>query len=221
MFCRVPYGSSGSWVFPVMSSNHIGRLVLASSSPRRRELLADAGYQFEVVSPPMDEPDELIHKLPPAQQAESLSYFKARSVADLHPDGLVLGADTVVAVGGQVLGKPTDADDARRMLRTLSSTRHCVITGVTLLGPQRQRLIASEVTYVTMRPMSEQDIEDYIASGEWEGKAGAYAIQETAQDRFVLKVEGSYSNVVGLPMELVTRMLDELATHPDQHKVMA
>ena len=204
-----------------MSSNHIGRLVLASSSPRRRELLADAGYQFEVVSPPMDEPDELIHKLPPAQQAESLSYFKARSVADLHPDGLVLGADTVVAVGGQVLGKPTDADDARRMLRTLSSTRHCVITGVTLLGPQRQRLIASEVTYVTMRPMSEQDIEDYIASGEWEGKAGAYAIQETAQDRFVLKVEGSYSNVVGLPMELVTRMLDELATHPDQHKVMA
>ena len=169
----------------------------------------------------MDEPDELIHKLPPAQQAESLSYFKARSVADLHPDGLVLGADTVVAVGGQVLGKPTDADDARRMLRTLSSTRHCVITGVTLLGPQRQRLIASEVTYVTMRPMSEQDIEDYIASGEWEGKAGAYAIQETAQDRFVLKVEGSYSNVVGLPMELVTRMLDELATHPDQHKVMA
>jgi septum formation protein len=180
-------------------------LVLASSSPRRRQLLEEAGLEHEVVAPPLAEPVHLGKGLWPARRTEALAYFKARAVSDARPEDLVLGADTVVAVGGRVLGKPADADDARRILRMLSGTRQAVITGVALLGPGR-RGIASETTYVTMRSMSEEELEAYIASGEWKGKAGAYAIQETA-DRFVTKLEGSFSNVVGLPMELVGRML--------------
>lgn len=202
-----------------MLKGEIENLIVASSSPRRRELLTEAGYRFRVVSPPLDEPDEVLGKLLPAQQAEALSYFKARSVADENPDCLVLGADTIVAVGKQILGKPADADDARRMLRLLSSVRHAVITGVTLIGPGGQRLIASDTTYITMKPMTHQEIEDYIDSGEWEGKAGAYAIQETAHDRFIVKVEGSFSNVVGLPMELVDKMIEEITSHPNKHRV--
>ncbi|MCK4276023.1 MAG: septum formation protein Maf [Phycisphaerae bacterium] len=191
-------------------------LILASASPRRRKLLAEAGLVFEVVSPPVDEPDH-VGLLPPAQRAEALAYFKARSVSQYYPGSLILGADTIVAVSGVVLGKPADQLEARRMLQTLSGTRHVVITGVALLGPDKRRLIASETTYVTMRPMSNGEIESYIASGEWEGKAGAYAIQETA-DRFVVSVEGSFSNVVGLPVKLVKRMVNELWKSPDAHK---
>lgn len=197
----------------------ISNLVLASASPRRQSLMQEAGYRFGVVSPPIAEPDEVIGKLPPAQQAESLAYFKARSVADGRPQSLVVGADTIVAVGGQVLGKPSDAADAGRMLRKLSGSRHVVITGLALLGPGGERLIASDVTYVTMRKMTSRQIDDYIASGEWIDKAGAYAIQETAQDRFIEKVEGSFSNVVGLPMELLDKMLRELVSHPEKHRV--
>ncbi len=160
-----------------------------------------------VVAPTIAEPDEAFSGLSPAQQAESLAYFKARAVADLHPGRYVLGADTIVALGSRILGKPADADDARTMLQNLSGTRHRVITGVALLAPEGRRLIASDVTYITMRPMTPEEIEQYVASGEWIGKAGAYAIQETA-DRFVQNVEGSFSNVVGLPMELVARMLE-------------
>ena len=182
------------------------RLILASGSPRRRQLLTEAGIAFEAVQPSIAEPDEHLRDLAPAAQAEALAYFKARAVADKHPGALVLGADTLVAAGRTVIGKPADADDARRMLRSLSGTRHAVITGVALIHLDGQRTIASELTWVTMRPMSDEDIEDYIASGEWVDKAGAYAIQETAE-RFVESLEGSFSNVVGLPMELLRRML--------------
>ncbi len=183
--------------------------VLASSSPRRQQLLREAGYRFVVIEPSMHEPDEAFTGLSPAQQAESLAYFKARAVADLYAGKCVLGADTIVAVGAMVLGKPADADDARTMLQNLSGTRHCVITGVALLTPDGRRIIASDATFVTMRAITPDEIEQYIASGEWMGKAGAYAIQETA-DRFVAKVEGSFSNIVGLPMELLARMLERI-----------
>ncbi len=185
------------------------KLVLASSSPRRRMLLAGAGYDFEVVDPPMEEPTDMGSALTPAERAEALGYFKARSVADGMKDACVIGADTVVACAGEsavVLGKPADRAEAERMLRSLSGTRHQVITGVALLGPGDRRQIASAVTHVTMRPMTDAEIEAYIESGEWIGKAGAYAIQETA-DRFVDKVEGSFSNVVGLPIEMVIGMI--------------
>ncbi|MFP3937381.1 MAG: Maf family protein [Phycisphaerae bacterium] len=180
-------------------------LVLASSSPRRKQLLQEAGIAFEAVSPPVAEPVDACERLSPARLAEALAYFKARSVAEDRPDALILGADTVVSVSGELLGKPADADDARRMLGMLSGTRQSVITGVALLGAER-RCIASETTYVTMREISDHELEQYLTSGEWRGKAGAYAIQETA-DRFVTSVEGSFSNVVGLPVELVSRLL--------------
>ncbi|MGC9455036.1 MAG: Maf family protein [Phycisphaerae bacterium] len=180
-------------------------VVLASSSPRRKQLLEEAGIAFEAVDPPVAEPVDIQEGVLPARLAEALAYFKARSVAESRPNALVLGADTVVSLAGEILGKPADAEDARRMLHALSDTRQAVITGVALLGV-RKRCIASETTYVTMRKITDDEIEQYIESGEWRGKAGAYAIQETA-DRFVTAVEGSFSNVVGLPMELVTRLL--------------
>ena len=187
------------------------RLVLASSSPRRRHLMAEAGYRFEAVDPFIEEPSDLGPRLSPARRAMALAYFKARSVAEVMPRAVVLGADTIVAAAGEpseVLGKPADAIDAERMLRKLSGTRHRVITGVSLLGPGGCRKITSDVTHVTMREMTDDEVGQYIASGEWEGKAGAYAIQETA-DRFVVNVEGSFSNVIGLPMEMVARLLSE------------
>jgi len=193
------------------------RLILASASPRRRMLLREAGYDFEVVEPPLAEPEDELSDLSPARQAEALAYFKARSVAESNPGCCILAADTIVSVGGRVLGKAGDAVEAGRMLRTLSGTRHSVITGVALIGPDGRRLISSDTTRVTMRELSEQEIASYVASGEWIGKAGAYAIQETA-DRFVESLDGSFSNVVGLPMELTKRMIRELRLHPAAHK---
>jgi len=191
---------------PMNTSLDTTRLVLASSSPRRQQLLRAAGVVFDVIAPPLPEPEDVVQHLPPARQAEALAYFKARAVADLHGKRRVLGADTIVAADGEVLGKPADRRDAERMLRRLSGTRHAVITGVALLLPGGRRWIGSATTYVTMRPMTDAEIDGYLASGEWAGKAGAYAIQETA-DRFVVGLEGSFSNVVGLPVELVERLL--------------
>lgn len=190
------------------------RLILASSSPRRRRLLREAGVRFETADPPIPEPDDGSRELSPARRAEALAYFKARAVAERYPDALVLAGDTLVVVKGRVLGKPADRDQARNMLRTLSGTRHEVITGVALVGPGGRRLIASEITRVTMRKMTDREIETYVRSGEWVGKAGAYAIQETA-DRYIESVDGSFSNVVGLPTELVLLMLRQLR---EQHK---
>ncbi len=194
------------------------RLILASSSPRRAELLNEAGVEFEVIPPRLSEPTDGDATTTPTGEAEALAYFKARAVADTHPNTAVMGADTIVACDEGIMGKPLDADDARRMLRKLSSAPHDVITGVALLGAGGERIIASDTTRVFMTPMSDSDIEDYIATGEWEGKAGAYAIQGVA-DKYVERIEGSFTNVVGLPMELVTRMLRELQAHPDAHKV--
>ena len=189
-----------------MSDEATRHLVLASSSPRRRTLMGQAGYEFDVVAPPLEEPAQAVEHLAPSQQAESLAYFKARAVADACPGRCVIGADTVVATGDHVLGKPADEAEAREMLKGVSGTRHAVITGVAMLTDETHRLIASDVTYVTMRKMTDGEIDDYIASDEWIGKAGAYAIQETA-DRFVDSIEGSFTNIVGLPMELVERMI--------------
>ncbi len=181
------------------------RLILASSSPRRRELLSLAGYEFTVDPPQKDEPADLDISSP-IEYAKWLAHFKAAEVAERYPDDMVLGADTVVACKGRIMGKPADAHDARKMLAELSANRHVVITGVAVLGPAGRSLIQADETAVTMKPMSAEEIEDYIQSGEWEGKAGAYAIQETA-DRFIVKLDGSFSNVVGLPMELLEKML--------------
>lgn len=181
-------------------------LILASASPRRAELLREAGYRFEVVNPPMEEPDDEQRHVSAGLQAESLAYFKARSIADDHADKTILAADTIAALGGQIIGKPDDAADARRILNLLNGTTHDVITGVAILSPNgARRLLQHDVSRVRVRRLESEAIEAYLATGQWQGKAGAYGIQDHG-DAFVESVEGSFTNVVGLPMELLSRM---------------
>lgn len=197
---------------PTMTTSAISLpkpLILASQSPRRSALLAEAGIPFAAVSPLYDEPATDGFHPDPAAFAESISYQKAASLADAYPDRIILAADTVVALGNEIFGKPTDVHDARRILQALIGATQQVITGVTLLHPAAKRhLTRHDVTHVTMRRMSQQEFDDYLANGDWEGKAGAYGIQGEA-DKFVERCDGSYSNVVGLPIELVWRMIAE------------
>jgi septum formation protein len=182
-------------------------LILASASPRRQELLRSAGITFEVQ--PADILEDPLPEEPAKECAERLAREKALAVAALRPKDLVLGADTVVVVEGQLLGKPVDAADAARMLRMLSGREHEVITGVCLVAGG-QWSVASQTTSVTMSAISEKEIADYIASGEPMDKAGAYAIQGIAS-RWIPRIDGDYSNVVGLPVALVWRMLGRVS----------
>lgn len=185
-------------------------LILASNSPRRRQLLGEAGISYRVIAPPMEEPELSDSGLEPSQQAEALAYFKARSVWEAHrPDLPILGADTVVTDGRRIFGKARHREEARAILSALAGTRHQVITGVAILDVDGARLIASETTHVRMRAMSYREIEAYLDTNEWQGKAGAYGIQDHG-DKFVQCVEGSFSNVVGLPMELLKGLLAQL-----------
>ena len=185
------------------------KLYLASSSPRRVELLRSAGYRFEVKTPELVEPEPRSANQIAQHWAEALSYFKARSVAKDLNEGFVLAADTVVALDDDIIGKPADEQDARRILSTLVGTTHDVITGVTLLNVNSgERLIYHDTTSVEMKPMSEEVLEAYLVSGLWQGKAGAYGIQDRS-DANVERLDGSHSNVVGLPLELVEQMLSD------------
>ena len=143
----------------------------------------------------------------PERWAQGLAYFKARAVAEHHPDCWVLGADTIVACNGEILGKPADLDDARRMLELQTQHMGRVITGVCLMrvGEATRRFSRAEVTCVWMRD-DRRAREAYLRGGDWAGKAGAYGIQNV-RDRLVERIEGSFSNVVGLPLEAVGRML--------------
>jgi len=189
-------------------------LILASASPRRRELLAATGRAFRVV--PSDAEESVPPGMPPGKAAEHLACLKAAAVAARLTRGTVIAADTIVTSGSDIIGKPSDRADAIRILEKLSRRPHTVITGVCLMDAGTgRRLSASDRTVVHMRPMERAEIEAYVDSGEAMGKAGAYAIQETG-DRFVERVEGSFSNVVGLPMELLERMLREFDGSADR-----
>jgi septum formation protein len=207
-------------------------LVLASASPRRHELLRNAGIPFIVQPADIDEtplPGE-----PPLECAQRLAREKALSVSRSRPQTLVLGADTIVVIDEMILGKPVDVGDAIRMLRLLSGRVHRVITGVCLVGtvpsgqwpvigeaeptesrPRSYEILrtenpelrtASEATLVTMSELSEVEIREYVATGEPMDKAGAYAIQGLAS-RWIPRIEGDYGNVVGLPVAMVYAML--------------
>jgi septum formation protein len=181
------------------------KLVLASRSPRRAELLRAAGIEFTVRSVEIDETPregEL-----PRDYVLRLAKEKALAVAADETE-MVLAADTTVVLGSEIMGKPVDAADATRMLRALAGQEHTVITGVFL---KRGSLVAGNIasTKVWMAPMSDAEIADYVASGEPMDKAGAYAIQGLAS-RFIERINGSYSNVVGLPVALVYRLLRSL-----------
>jgi len=188
-------------------------IVLASASPRRQELLINAGIEFVVR--PANIPEVRLPDESPKGFAERMAQEKARTIRDnveaAHPQNenslAVLGADTVVVIGNEVLGKPTNSGDAARMLRLLSGREHSVITGVCLSGETFED-VRSETTIVYFGELSEWDIKSYIKTGEPMDKAGAYAIQGMAS-RWISKIEGDYNNVVGLPVDLVLQMLRE------------
>ena len=179
-------------------------LILASRSPRRIELLRAAGLEFTVRSMEVDESVE--GDEPPRHYVHRLAEKKALAVT-LGPDEVILSADTTVALGNEILGKPNDDADARRMLEKLSGRRHDVYTGVCLRSARR---ISTQTacTGVWFESLSADEIEEYVRSGEPLDKAGAYAIQGLAS-KFIPRIDGSYSNVVGLPVDLVYRMLRE------------
>jgi septum formation protein len=181
-------------------------LVLASASPRRRELLQAAGISFSVQA--ADIPEQLRAGEEPESFAKRLAREKATAVFEVRPETAVLGADTIVVVNGEILGKPRDEQDAARMLRLLSGRQHEVITGVCLISNSFPADVRAATTRVTMDGITNSEILDYVASGEPMDKAGAYAIQGMAS-RWITKIEGDYTNVVGLPIPLVWRMLRE------------
>jgi len=194
------------------------RLLLASSSPRRRELLIAAGIPFETVSTDAVEEDI---GTDPRRLAEQNALRKARGArlpAGLHTKVFVLGADTVVVVGGRILGKPGDAGEAGDMLRRLSAVEHHVVTGVALIelgvdGEVARELVGASVTAVRFRSLSVGEIDAYLLSEEWRGKAGAYAIQGLAS-LFAEGIEGDHSNIVGLPLSLLGELLREAGFDP-------
>lgn len=179
-------------------------LILASTSPRRRELLQAAGIEFTVQS--ANVPEVRSAKESPLDYGKRLAHDKASAVAANNPGVFVLGADTIVLVDDKVLEKPADAADAARMLRMLSNRSHQVVTAVCLIDPRGKVHIESETTDVFFTEMSEKDLADYVATGEPMDKAGAYAIQGIAS-RWIYRVYGDYSNVVGLPVARVWKML--------------
>jgi 23S rRNA (uracil1939-C5)-methyltransferase len=181
-------------------------IVLASASPRRRELMARVAPEFRVFPTGVDE--TAIAEKDPLKFAIAAAVLKARRGAESFPDAAVIGADTVVALGLRILGKPADREDARDMLRSLSGHRHRVITGLAFYRKAGDRLLTGyDLTYVTFRTLTNEMIEAYLDQGSFLDKAGAYAVQEIG-DSFVARLKGSYDNVVGFPVDKVRRLLD-------------
>ncbi len=184
------------------------QLILASQSPRRRELLAEAGFSFEIIPPdviePPPEPGES-----PIDYVKRLAVLKAENVAAKLDDGTVIACDTVVVCQGEILGKPVDRSDAERMLRLLRGELHYVHSGVcvwTKSDSGRKYSVAVDTTTLQMLPISDTELDVYLDSGAWRGKAGAFGLQD--RTGWITLVHGSETNVVGLPMELLRRMLE-------------
>ncbi|MGA2898654.1 MAG: Maf family protein [Candidatus Acidiferrales bacterium] len=188
------------------------KLILASASPRRAEILRNAGIQFEIRKTDVDE-SRIVGELP-GDYVRRLALAKALSAATEYRDPLdetlILGADTVVVVDADILGKPASQDDARSMLRRLSGRIHEVHTGLALLRkPGAEQRVVEEITRVHFAPLTDREIEDYIATGEPFDKAGAYGIQGIG-GRYVTRIEGCYFNVMGLPLARLWSLLREL-----------
>jgi septum formation protein len=195
-----------------MSQVKVPNIILASASPRRAELLRSAAIPFTVDV--ADIAEDLKAGEKPVEHAERLAREKAEVVANRNPGKIVLGADTIVLVDDQILGKPRDPADAKRMLGLLSGRAHQVITGVAIVfleSDYRKLETRSEKTKVFFDKLTSADIEAYIATREPMDKAGAYAIQGIAS-RWITKIEGDYANVVGLPVALVWEMLQKFVT---------
>lgn len=179
------------------------KVILASGSPRRRDLLGKILTDFQVIPSSFDE--SKLNHADPIEFAKKASYEKAKDVAAKNFDALVIGADTIVVLDKKIFGKPNDLAHAKRMLRELAGKTHQVITGVTIFGRGRT-LTAHEVTDVTFKSISGKDIDEYLKGSHVLDKAGAYAIQEIG-DKFVSKIKGDRENVVGLPVKMLREML--------------
>lgn len=182
------------------------KLILASSSPRRAEILMTVSWPFDAVTAGVDETRKYGESA--LEYVQRLAREKAEAVASACEGGLVLGADTTVVVGEHLLGQPVDDEDARRMLRLLSGKWHEVLTGVALVRIGGETKVDVETTRVRFAEMSESEIDWYVSTGEPRGKAGAYAIQGQAA-LFIEEIEGDYFNIVGLPIRLVYEMARE------------
>ena len=181
------------------------RLILASSSPQRRAILEQLGIPFEVFAP-----DYVEHEPPDADPVELVRRHAEGKARSIHTDGRVtLGVDTTVLLDGRLYGKPADRDHAARMLGELSGRTHTVVSGLCLLGTGEE-VVVHESTGVTFRVLTPESVAEYVASGEWEGRAGAYAIQGLG-GRLVERIEGDYLNVVGLPGALLVSVLERHA----------
>lgn len=184
------------------------RLILASSSPRRKQLLTAANYLFDVVQPDDSAEDGACSGETPAELVARLAYQKAENVAKKFDHGLYLGCDTVGEINGQILGKPIDEAHAEKMLRLMSGREHRVFSGVCLWNrPDNKKLVKVAATKLKMEPLSEAWLKDYLATDGWIGKAGAFGFQDGLD--WIKILDGSESNVVGLPMELLDEMLQE------------
>jgi septum formation protein len=184
------------------------RLILASGSPRRKQLLKAANYLFDVVQPDDSAEDGACSGETPAELVARLAYQKAENVAKKFDDGLYLGCDTVGEINGQILGKPQDEAHAEKMLRLMSGREHRVFSGVCLWNrPDNKKLVKVAATQLKMEPLSEAWLKDYLATDSWIGKAGAFGFQDGLD--WINIIDGSESNVVGLPMELLEEMLQE------------
>jgi len=185
--------------------NHLcEKLILASGSPRRKELLTAAGWPFEAITAGIDEslkPDE-----DPATYVQRLALSKAKAVAEQLDHGLVLGADTTVVVDGHILGQPVDDGDAKRMLQLLNGKWHEVLTGVAVVRVGGESRVKYETTRVRFAEMTQRELDWYISTGEARGKAGAYGIQGAA-GLFIEEIQGDYFNIVGLPLRLVYELI--------------
>ena len=188
------------------------RLILASGSPRRRQLLVAAGYTFDVVVPDDSAECEVCSSEGPAALVAELAYRKAADVARRVDAGLIIAADTVAESRGQILGKPVDRDHARHMLQELSGREHRVLSGVCVWRvPSGSPDMRVEATTLKMDRLTEDQLQEYLDSDAWQGKAGAFGYQDGLD--WVTLLEGSESNVVGLPMELLTTMLADAGYH--------
>jgi len=183
-------------------------LILASASPRRKLLLEQAGYRFDIVVPDVDEASHLYDNIAPAAYTKLVALEKARTAAHQNPSAIVIGSDTIVYADGQIIGKAEDDQHAREIISLLFSNPHEVITGVAILKlDEKIQIVESVTTVVYPKRLTPEQIEAYIDSGDWKGKAGAYGIQETGE-KFVERIDGSLTNVMGFPMELVNDLLE-------------
>jgi len=189
-------------------SQHLS-FILASASPRRKKLLKKAGYRFKVVPSSVDESMFDAEEVSPLEHSIRLAVAKALDIAIKNPEKFVMGADTVVDIDGKYIGKAEDSQEAEWITRLLFSRPHKVITAVALIRAEdKAEFIETDTTVVYPKILTDEQIAKHIKSGKWRGKAGAYAIQECG-DEFVAKIDGSLTNVMGLPMEIVEKMLKE------------